>query len=124
MADCTSIEALVTPYVDGELVGVERERVERHLRACHPCLTRVGAERAAHEAIRARRLTLAHECAPAPLRARCERLAEKRGRESPASLFPPDVRSAREAAPERIPVRASACARESPRALRVRRRLW
>jgi hypothetical protein len=34
MPDCPSIDPLLTPYVDGELPGVEREAVAQHLHAC------------------------------------------------------------------------------------------
>src|SRR5260221_672674 len=50
-ASCSSIDSLVTPYVDGELAGAERETVEIHIRACPPCRARVVSERAGHELV-------------------------------------------------------------------------
>lgn len=70
MSSCASIDPLVTPYVDGELVGVERERLERHIGHCQPCSARVSAERAVAALCRERRVALRLQ-APATLRARC-----------------------------------------------------
>ena len=42
MPNCTSIDPLVTPYVDGELSGGRSPRVDDHLRACPPCHSRVA----------------------------------------------------------------------------------
>jgi anti-sigma factor RsiW len=44
MSKCTSIDPLVTPYVDGELPAAERTLVDEHLHRCPPCLSRVAAE--------------------------------------------------------------------------------
>lgn len=68
---CSRLNPLVTPYVDGELSEAERQQVDRHLRACPPCHSRVAAERAVHELIRAQRDALAAPCASSALRARC-----------------------------------------------------
>ena len=38
MPDCTSIDPLVTPYVDGELSAAERTCVDEHLRRCSAVL--------------------------------------------------------------------------------------
>jgi anti-sigma factor RsiW len=76
MPNCHVIDPLVTPFVDGELAEGERRLVEDHLRACPPCHSRVAAERAVHQLIRAR-VTVLCAAAPQPLRARCQQLAAR-----------------------------------------------
>ena len=71
MSDCLSIDPLVTPYVDDELAGIDRDRLERHLRACPPCYSRVEAERAVRTLLRERQPILRAESASGALRARC-----------------------------------------------------
>jgi anti-sigma factor RsiW len=71
MSDCSSFDPLVTPYVDGELAGVDREALERHMHLCPPCYSRVAAERAVREMFQARRASLKTDCAPERLRATC-----------------------------------------------------
>lgn len=73
MPDCSSIDSLVTPYVDGELTGVTRDALERHVRACPPCYSRVAAEKAVRELLRARQASFRGECASAVLHATCLR---------------------------------------------------
>jgi anti-sigma factor RsiW len=73
--DCRSLDPLVTPYVDGELAGSERERVDGHLRVCRSCHSRVEAERAVHDLVGIRRGTLHGSGAPAGLHAACAQLA-------------------------------------------------
>jgi anti-sigma factor RsiW len=75
MINCHTIDAFVTPFVDGELPDEDRRAIDAHLRACAPCYSRVAAERAVHELIRARQSSLNAERAPAPLRATCAGLA-------------------------------------------------
>ncbi len=70
-ASCSSIDSLVTPYVDGELAGAERETVEIHIRACPPCRARVVSERAVHELVVERKRALRTACAPPALHAKC-----------------------------------------------------
>lgn len=67
---CSDLEALVVPFVDGEIADGDRAHVEGHLRACPPCRSRVDAEREARDAISAARASL-REPAPERLRARC-----------------------------------------------------
>ena len=74
MLNCHSIDPLVTPFIDGELPDADRLAVAAHLSHCPPCHSRVVAEQAVHELIRARRSTLT-VCAPEPLRRRCAQLA-------------------------------------------------
>ena len=71
MSDCTSIDPLITPYVDGDISAAERQRVDAHVRGCPPCYSRVAAERAVRDLVRARRASLSSECASAALRDRC-----------------------------------------------------
>src|SRR2546422_1364454 len=87
MAKCSSIDPLVTPYVDGELPAADRDVVDQHVRVCPPCRLRVVAERAVRELVRARKTGLAAPRASAALRTRC---AVLRGRNTRwrASLAP------------------------------------
>src|SRR5919201_676189 len=75
MPNCNAIDPLVTPYVDGELTGADRDTVAEHARVCAPCHSRIAAERAVRELIHARRDALASDTAPAALRARCRQAA-------------------------------------------------
>jgi len=40
---CESLEVLLSGFVDGELSGVDRERVRQHLDECHRCALKVIA---------------------------------------------------------------------------------
>ena len=71
MPSCSTIDPLVTPYVDGELGGAERQTVELHMRACPPCRARVATERAVRELVGARKPALRTACAPPALQAKC-----------------------------------------------------
>lgn len=72
MSDCTSIDPLVTPYIDGELLDSERRVVEAHLERCPPCRTRVSAERSACDLLKSRKAELCRTLlAPPALRAHC-----------------------------------------------------
>jgi anti-sigma factor RsiW len=71
VADCTKLDALVTPYVDDELAVEEREALDRHVRNCAPCRARVGVERAVRDLIRKQSPALTRENATAALRGRC-----------------------------------------------------
>jgi anti-sigma factor RsiW len=75
MPDCHLIDPLVTPFVDGDLTDAERRLVADHLCTCPPCHSRVAAERAVHELIRARKPVLCQADAPDALRHRCCGLA-------------------------------------------------
>ena len=61
MSDCTSIDPLVTPYVDGELDASGRELVSQHLRLCSACHGRVAAERQVRDLFSERRSALGAE---------------------------------------------------------------
>jgi anti-sigma factor RsiW len=75
MSKCTSIDPLVTPYVDGELPAAERTLVDEHLHRCPPCHSRVTAESAVRELMRARKASLSAERASTNLHAHCTALA-------------------------------------------------
>ena len=79
MPDCSFIDPLVTPYVDGELAAGDRQAVDEHLRACPPCRARVVIERAVRGLMRARRAALRCDQAPAALRATCASLKGSTG---------------------------------------------
>jgi anti-sigma factor RsiW len=68
--ECQRVDVLATPYIDGEISPADRERVDRHVRACGSCRGRVEAEQAIHALMRDRRHALVNE-APPVLRARC-----------------------------------------------------
>ena len=74
MPDCTSIDSLITPYIDGDIGAPERRLVDEHVRACAPCYSRVAAERAVFELMKTRRGELAGDTASPALRDRCEAL--------------------------------------------------
>jgi anti-sigma factor RsiW len=75
MSKCTSIDPLVTPYVDGELPTAERALVDDHLDRCPPCHSRVAAESAVRALMRARKPGLTAQRASASLHAQCSGLA-------------------------------------------------
>jgi len=78
MANCTSIDSLVTPYVDDDLGAADRLKVDEHVRRCASCYARLAAERAVRDLIGMRRGQLAREQASPALRERCARLAPGR----------------------------------------------
>lgn len=78
MSDCTQLEPILTPYVDGEATAAERRLVEQHLRVCPPCYSRVAAERAVHDLIHHHRSSLTAECPSPALRTRCAELKVER----------------------------------------------
>ncbi len=78
MPNCQQIESLVTPYVDGDVNPADRGIVERHLRECPKCSSRIRSEQAVHDLLRERRAVLEAACAPPRLRARCSSLGDSR----------------------------------------------
>jgi anti-sigma factor RsiW len=74
MANCDSIDPFLTPYVDGELPTADRDLVDRHLHACAPCHSRVAAERAVRDLLRARKTEWTADSPSAELRRRCAAL--------------------------------------------------
>ena len=89
MSNCTSVDPLVTPYLDGELSVAERTFVEDHLQRCSSCDARVAAEGAVRDLMRARKPGLAAERAPASLRSQCRDLARHGAARPFASAEPP-----------------------------------
>ena len=79
MSDCSFIDPLVTPYVDGELPGADREAVAQHLRACPPCRARVMVEQAVHDLVHARKPALQRDRASDALRTKCAMLFDVSG---------------------------------------------
>lgn len=98
MSSCSSIDPLVTPYVDGELPPAERALVDAHLQRCAQCRTRVDAERTVCRVLHNRRTELLGECAPRALLSRCrgagagEAHAGARRSVPPIRRFGPSVR--------------------------------
>lgn len=82
--DCRALTAFVGAYVDGELVGREREEAEAHLRRCMTCLSLVRREARLREAVR----VAAQRRAPRALRARARlRIANRAERTLSAALL-------------------------------------
>jgi anti-sigma factor RsiW len=75
--DCARVDALLTPYIDGELAASSRESVDSHVRACSPCRARMDAEQSVQRLMRARRGDLSQPRASDLLRARCAALARE-----------------------------------------------
>ena len=71
MRSCESIDPLVTPYIDRELPDEDRQAVDRHLRACPPCYSRVVAEQTVRDLVHARQPELNKLKAPPSLHAKC-----------------------------------------------------
>ncbi len=74
MPDCSRIDALVTPFVDGELPESETRAVAGHLSACPLCRAKVAAEESIRSLMQQRRRELC-ACAPSALKSRCAKLA-------------------------------------------------
>jgi anti-sigma factor (TIGR02949 family) len=72
MKRCADLDALVTPFVDGEASPEDQAAVADHLEACPPCKCRAGIERAARQIVREHAASLA-TAAPPGLRSRCRR---------------------------------------------------
>ena len=70
MKNCTDMNRLMTPYVDGEVTTADRQAIDAHLAVCPRCCARADAERSARRIVRAQASTLTRP-APATLRARC-----------------------------------------------------
>src|SRR5262245_39416784 len=87
MSDCSSIDPLITPYIDGDIGAAERQRVDAHVRVCVPCHSRVAAEQAVRDLLRARRVALSAECASAALRDRCAGLGSASARHAGATAL-------------------------------------
>jgi anti-sigma factor RsiW len=75
MTSCSSIDPLITPFIDGELADADRRLVDDHLRRCGSCHSREAAERAVRTLVHARKTTFAAPRAPEALRAKCAEIA-------------------------------------------------
>jgi anti-sigma factor RsiW len=75
MTTCHTIDALITPFVDGALGDAERRAVEDHLRCCAACHSREAAERAVRTLIQSRKAALDAPRAPQALHAKCSEIA-------------------------------------------------
>jgi anti-sigma factor RsiW len=80
MPDCSRVDALLTPFVDGELPPGDQQALTRHLAECPPCRARVAAERAIRALMQARRADLRSAAASPELKARCAALQALRTR--------------------------------------------
>ncbi len=86
-SECSDWAALLQPFVDGELVDEEQERVAEHLTGCHPCRSAVSEQGWVRNMLR----SLDRERAPQALHARIlQGLDEVDGERSEA---PPGQRS-------------------------------
>ena len=54
MTDCEHVLRQIELYLDGELVGVERLEIERHLGECSPCSGHSDFQRHLKEMLRAK----------------------------------------------------------------------
>src|SRR5918993_4524627 len=90
--ECRKCEPILASYVDGVAPAADRERIEKHLEACACCRDWLGRERAAHEALRARRSGL-RTCASEHLKARCAAHAPRKAASPPARFSPSAVRT-------------------------------
>ncbi len=95
MPDCSRIDALVTPFVDGELPESEIQAVAGHLSACPLCRAKVAAEESIRALIHERRRELCGY-APSALKARCAKLAA--GQPGTSRVLPMPARAERPAA--------------------------
>ncbi len=80
MPECSRIDPLVTPFVDGDLPHGDEVVVAQHLTACPPCRAKVAAERAIRSLLQARRADLTAAHAPDDLKRRCSGLASSSSR--------------------------------------------
>jgi anti-sigma factor RsiW len=86
MSDCTSIDPLITPYVDDDIDATGRRRVDEHVRRCPPCHSRVAAERAVRDLVHTKRAEISRDTASPALRARCR--APRAAKASGAAVSP------------------------------------
>jgi len=99
MPDCSRIDPLVTPFVDGELPQDEQQTLTQHITACPSCRGKVMAEQAIRSVIRTRRSELSGPPAPADLKARCARLQSSPVPAAPSvKAEPTNIRSFRPSA--------------------------
>lgn len=92
MPDCSRIDALVTPFVDGELPASDTQAITGHLSACPLCRAKVAAEQSIRTLMQHRRAELS-ACAPPALKARCARLAATARIDAPTTVIPMPLRA-------------------------------
>ena len=85
--NCSTLDPLVTPYVDGQLPAADAAVVDEHAAVCPPCRKRIAAERVVRDLMRTRQRELqAQAPAPPALRARCAELAAARAATPPPAV--------------------------------------
>lgn len=85
---CRDLESMLAAYVDGETASCDCDKVRTHVERCACCRDRLAGERAAREAIHARRSAL-RASAPEELKARCAAYAAQNQRVAGAAPFRP-----------------------------------
>lgn len=93
MPDCSRIDSLVTPFVDGELSADDSALVTAHIQRCPPCCAKVSSERAVRTILGDRRAQLCG-CAPSQLKSRCAAFAGA-SKAATISAFPPPASRSR-----------------------------
>jgi anti-sigma factor RsiW len=88
MPDCTRLDDLVTPFVDGELPANEQQAVALHIAVCRRCRAKVAAEQAVRALVQVHRRDLAGVSAPPALKARCRSLCSARLQSPPVAGVP------------------------------------
>jgi anti-sigma factor RsiW len=78
MPDCSRIDSLVTPFVDGELPQGEQQTMTEHLSRCPSCRAKVAVERAVRAQLHSCRTDLTPLAASPELKARCAGLLNQR----------------------------------------------
>lgn len=89
MPECSRIDSLVTPYVDGALPQDAAQDVTRHVGDCAACRAKVAAEQGIRQLLQSRRTELGGGSAPESLKSRLASLQSRQ----PASVheFRPNV---------------------------------
>ncbi len=82
MTTCDALRRLISPYLDGELLGEDRADFEAHVHGCPACRASLEQE---HAVVLAIQEALPLYEAPAPLRERVEQLVRQRPAEAPAA---------------------------------------
>lgn len=75
--NCSAVDPLVTPFIDGQLPAADAATVVEHAAVCPPCRARIAAEQAVHALMQTRQRQLQTPAPPA-LHARCAQLASAR----------------------------------------------
>ena len=70
MKSCRDVDALMTPYVDGELTATEASTLDAHLAVCPQCRDRASTEKVVRQVVQSKAAVLGESASPG-LRARC-----------------------------------------------------